>query len=65
MSKMPLDPVKPGAKLDPELHNMVQRLKAVAKGYAKEYPKHGDGHIRIVPKDRPPSAQCSCGCDCC
>jgi len=59
--KEPVQPIKAGARLDPTLTELVQRLK----GVAQEHPNRGDGYIRILPKAMPPSDTCSCGCNCC
>jgi hypothetical protein len=55
-----LDAIKQGAKLDPKLTALVQRLKALSKET-----DHGPGHIRIMPKKMPNPQNCACGCDCC
>jgi hypothetical protein len=56
-------PIKPGAKLDPKGTALVKKIQALAKQAREEHGAHV-GHIRIMPKNRPPSEHCSCECSC-
>jgi hypothetical protein len=56
-------PIKPGAKLDPKGTALVKKMKEL-KAQAEIGGEH-IGRIRIMPKNRPPGSNCSCGCGCC
>jgi hypothetical protein len=59
------EPIKPGAKLDPKGSAMVKKIKALSKKAQAEFGVEHVGHIRIMPKNRPPGNHCSCSCGCC
>jgi hypothetical protein len=58
-------PIKPGAKLDPKGAELVKKMKALSKQAHAQAGTEHIGHIRIMPKNRPPGEHCSCSCCCC
>ena len=59
------EPIKPGAKLDPKGTAIVKKIKELSKKAQADLGAEHVGHIRIMPKNRPPGNHCSCGCGCC
>jgi hypothetical protein len=57
-------PIKPGAKLDPKGTAMIKKIKELSKKAQGDLGVEHVGHIRIMPKNRPPSEHCSCSCGC-
>jgi hypothetical protein len=57
-------PIKPGAKLDPKGTAMIKKIKELSKKAQGELGTEHVGHIRIMPKTRPPGEHCSCSCGC-
>jgi hypothetical protein len=57
-------PIKEGAKLDPKGTAMIKKIKELSKASQAELGTEHVGHIRVMPKDRPPGAHCSCACAC-
>ena len=51
------------AKLDPKGTALVKKMQALSKQARAEFGDHV-GHIRVMPKNRPPGEHCSCGCAC-
>jgi hypothetical protein len=54
--------IKPGAKLDPKGTALVKKMQELTKQARDE---GHVGHVRIMPKSRPPGNHCSCMCGCC
>ncbi len=64
MASDPTLPIKAGAKLDPKGTAMIKKLKELSKKSQAELGGDSVAHLRIMPKNRPPSANCSCMCGC-
>jgi hypothetical protein len=58
------EPMKPGAKLDPKGTALIKKIKELSKKTQAEFGAEHVGHLRIMPKARPPGNNCSCGCAC-
>jgi hypothetical protein len=58
-------PIKPGATLDPNGAALIKKMKELATQARAESGAQHIGHIRLMPKNRPPGEHCSCSCCCC
>jgi hypothetical protein len=59
------EPIKAGAKLDPKGAALIKKMKELSRQAHAEAGTEHVGHVRIMPKNRPPSEHCSCSCSCC